>query len=128
MSERKHGGRAIALTGVVAVLAWLLFRRWGGGWGRIGRSDGGGTRIRGGPPCRVHLDENGLELDGVRAALQTVIARCRAAGVADVTATGATVVRSLAEVLVALRDAGVVVRASPDLLDVVGLAAAGAET
>jgi hypothetical protein len=45
--------------------------------------------------------------------------------VADVTATGATIVRAVAEVIVALRDAGVVVRASPDLLDVVGLATAG---
>jgi hypothetical protein len=126
MSERKHRGGAIAVAGIVALLTWLLLGRRGGGWRRAGRREGGGIQIGGGPPCRVHLDENGVELDGVRADLSIVVSRCRAAGIADVTATGATIVRTIAEVLVALRDAGVVVRASPDLLDVVGLATAGA--
>jgi hypothetical protein len=124
VSESKpRRGRAVAMVGLVAALAWLLVGR-GGGWARIGRR-GRGVLIGGGPPCRVHLDERGIELDGVRADLSSVVARCRVAGVADVTATGAAIVRTVADVFVALRDAGVLVRANPDLLDVVGRATAG---
>jgi hypothetical protein len=126
VSRRKaHGGRTIAIASILAAVAWLLFGRHGGGGMGAGRRSGVRPRVGGGPRCRVHLDESGVELDGARADLPGVVARCRAAGVADVTATGATIVRVLAEVLAALRDAGVVIRANPDLLDVTGLGTAG---
>jgi hypothetical protein len=63
-------------------------------------------------------------VDGVRPDLATAVSRCRAAGAADLTATGAAIVGAIRELLLALKDAGVVVRASPDLWRVAGLAGA----
>ncbi len=121
--ESRTGRTALALGGG-ALLAWLLLR--GAGW-LPGRGHGAGgdgpTRPRpAGPPCRVHLDEDGIELDGVRSDLPRTVSRCRVAGIAEVTATGAAIVGAIGEVLTLLRDAGVIVRASPDLWDVAGLA------
>ena len=91
----------------------------------LGRaSDGGGGAARPtGPPCRVRLDVESLELDGVRADLATEVSRCKAARAADV-ATGAAIIGAVRDLLLALKDAGVVVKASPDLWRVAGLAGA----
>ena len=119
----RSGRTAIALAGG-AILAWFFLR--GRGW-RLGighngsGGDAGTPRPPVGPPCRVHMDASGIELDGKRTDLATTLATCRAAGVAEVTATGAAIVGAIAEVLHALRAAGVIVLASPDLLDLAGL-------
>jgi len=67
------------------------------------------------------MDATGIELDGRRTDLATTLARCRAAGVAEVTATGDAIVGAIAEVLHALHAAGVTVLASLNLLDLAGL-------
>lgn len=73
-------------------------------------------------PCRVRLDANSINLDGERTDLAMMAATCRAAGSAEVTATGAAIAGAVAEVLIRLQEAGVVVRTSPDLWDLVGTA------
>jgi hypothetical protein len=117
-----QGGRTAVIIGGGALLVWLLLR--GRGWliarGQLG--DGKATIAPAGSPCRVRLDATGIELDGARADLTKMVARCRAAGVAEVTATGAAIVGEIGEVLRALREAGVTVLASPDLWDVAGFA------
>lgn len=119
-AQDSKSGRTLLGIGAGALLALLLLGA--GGW-RLGRSlgagggDSGTTPRQPGRPCRVHLVEGGIELDGLPADIQMTVSRCRAAGVADVTATGAAIVGAITEVLEALRAAGVVVRASPDLLD-----------
>lgn len=114
--HESRSGRTLVAIGGGALLGWLLLR--GGGWGLGGRRSAAAPV---GQPCRVHLDAEGLELDGVRADLPVAVSRCRTAGAADVTATGAAIVGAVGEVLAALTDAGVIVRASPVLWNVAGL-------
>ena len=118
MSEaRSHTGRNVAIVGGAAVLAWLLLR--GSGWRLGGRSEAAGndaTTPRPSPSsCRVWIRSTGLEVDGQIVDLPTLIHRCQAAGRADVRATGAAIVRTIEEVMDALRRAGIVVYASADL-------------
>ena len=120
----KRTGRTIALVGGGALLAWWLLRG-GEGW-RFGRgshwgadSRFSGPRAQEGPPCRVHVGENAIRLDGHDADLTSVIAACQARGKADVTASGAAIVGAIKEVLLDLKEAGVRVYAEPDLWDLV---------
>lgn len=118
MSEaRRHTGRNVAIIGGAAVLVWLLYR---GGGGRFGRaSDGTGSGATSTTPspsaCHVWIRSTGLEVDGELVDLPTLVRRCQIAGRADVRATGAAIVRTIDDVMDALRRAGVVVYASADL-------------
>ncbi|MBZ0231061.1 MAG: hypothetical protein K8M05_01815 [Deltaproteobacteria bacterium] len=126
ITERKSNtGRTVAVVGGGALLLLLLFR--GKGWGLGGSGGGtgaGGDELR--SPCRVRIDADGLELDGQRADLPTTIERCKAAGRADVTATGAAIVGVIARTVQALKDAGVDVYADPSVWDTVGYASSRA--
>jgi hypothetical protein len=129
--DESRTGRAALVIGGGALLAWLLLRGSGWGLGHAPGAAGGNSdteRRPIGPPCRVHLDADGLKLDGVLANLPAAVTRCRAAGIAEVTATGAAIVGAISDVLTALRDAGVIVRASPDLWDVAHLSRSAAST
>ncbi len=114
---RSHTGRNVAIVGGAAVLAWLLLR--GAGWRLGGRSDAAGsgaaTPTPPPSPCRVWIRSTGLEVDGQLVDLPTLVRRCQVAGRADVRATGAAIVRTIDEVMDALRRAGIVVYASADL-------------
>ena len=112
---RSHTGRNVAIVGGAAALIWLLLR--GSGWRFGGRSDTAGTdALTPSPsPCRVWIRSTGLEVDGQIVDLPTLIHRCQVAGRADVRATGAAIVRTIEEVMDALRRAGIVVYASADL-------------
>ena len=123
MARRKsRSGRAAAVLGGAGLLAWLLLRRTG--W-RFGRAAGASTGPEGSAsrqPCQVRVDQAGIELDGVAADLPSVVRRCRIAGAAEVTATGAAVVGAIAELLAALQAVGVRVHADPALWEVTGIA------
>ena len=122
MSEaQSHTGRNVAIVGGAALLAWLLLR--GSGWQLGGRGEAAGndaTTPTPSPspspsPCRVWIRSTGLDVDGQIVDLATLVRRCQLAGRADVRATGAAIVRTIEEVMDALRRAGVVVYASADL-------------
>lgn len=121
MSEaRSHTGRNVAIVGGAAVLVWLLLR--GTGWRFGGKSDAAGSNATtttppapSPSPCRVWIRSTGIEVDGQIVDLPTLVRRCQAAGRADVRATGAAIVRTIDEVMNALRRAGIVVYASADL-------------
>lgn len=120
--ERRDGrGKWVAAGAGVAALLYLLTRR---GESSLG-SGGGGPTSAGEPlpPCRVRVDAAAVEVDGARVDVPGAVAWCRAAGAADVTATGTAIVGTIAEVVRALRAAGVVVRADPSVWDVVDVGA-----
>jgi hypothetical protein len=111
-----HTARSVALVGGTVLLFWLLLR--GKGWsfgagGDVGLGGAGAeanvTSTSGRPtaPCRVWIRSDQLELDGQPADLPTVVARCRAAGRAEMNATGDSIARRIGEVVRALQAAGV---------------------
>ena len=112
---RSHTGRNVAIVGGAAAIVWLLLR--GSGWRFGGRSDAAGVDVATPTPspCRVWIRSTGLEVDGQAVDLPTLLRRCQVAGRADVRATGAAIVRTIDEVMDALRRAGIVVYASADL-------------
>jgi hypothetical protein len=119
-SRDRQTERNVALVGGAALIAWLFWR--GKGWG-FGADDGLEHGIgRGSPttvpaaPCLVWIRANRIELDGVPVDLNSVVTRCREIGQADVRATGDAITRSIADVLRALKAAGVVVNAPPELV------------
>jgi hypothetical protein len=119
-SRDRHTGQGIALVGGAALVAWLLWRRSRGGDGRSRGSGMDATPSQAQPtPCLVWVRADRIDIDGARADLPTVVARCRAAGRAEVRATGAAITRSIIDVLAALNAAGVRVDASPDLAHLV---------
>ena len=122
MSEtRSHTGRNVAIVGGAAVLVWLLLR--GTGWRLGGKGDAAGNDAATTTPspspspssCQVWIRSTGIEVDGQPVDLPTLVRRCQLAGRADVRATGAAIVRTIDEVMDALRRAGIVVYASADL-------------
>lgn len=126
--DQARPGRNVLLLAGGALVAWLLLhgRGFGLGRGHAGLGGKGGPRsMPVGPPCRVRLTETGIELDGNLADLATTVSLCRVAGRAEVTATGAAIIGAIAQVLRELRCAGVVLYASPDLLDLPGTADGG---
>jgi hypothetical protein len=108
---RKSYPGTVAVIGGAGLLAWWLLR------GQRGTT---GSERAASRPCRMHVDASGLRLDGEAAELTSAVAACRAAGAADVTASGDAVVGVIAELLAALQAAGVVVRADPDIWQVTG--------
>lgn len=113
---RDGGGKWVAGGLSLAALLYLLLRRGGG--------DARAASTGAAAPCRVQVDQTGLLVDGSRAALATAVAKCREAGSADVTATGAAIVGTIAEVVRALVAAGVIVRAQPSIWQVIDIAPA----
>lgn len=117
-TSQSHTGRNVAIVGGAALVAWLLLR--GTGW-RLGRSDANGNDAATPMPsqsptsCQVWIRSTGIEVDGQLVDLPTLVRRCQAAGRADVRATGAAIVRTIDDVMDALRRAGVVIYASADL-------------
>ena len=123
-----HTGRNLALAGGTALLFWLLLR--GKGWG-LGTGSGVGlggagqganvtpTTSEAPAPCRVWVRGDHIDVDGTTADLPTVVARCRAAGRADVKSTGDAIVGTISDVVRAIQAAGVVVYAPPDMWRVV---------
>lgn len=125
-SRDRHTGRNVALVGGAAFVAWILWRRRGSGIGGPAgsASDASSSNTTNAPtvPCRVWVRADRIELDGAPADLATVVARCRESGRADVRATGNAITRSIITVLAALKAAGVVVNAPPDLAHLVARA------
>ena len=117
-NEKHKTGRTVAVVGGGALLLLLVLR--GKGWG-LGELAGTGAGDPAPTRCRVRIDASGIELDGARTDLPTVTARCRAAGEADVRATGAAITGVVAQVLHALQDAGVRVWASAGLWETAGV-------
>ncbi len=123
-NDKDTPGRTVAIVGGGAFLLWLLMRGdgfgLGGGYGsdRSGSGDGAAPSAPSSPPapCRVRIDAEGIELDGAPTDLDTMTDRCRAAGSAEVRATGAAIAGVIAEVVHALRAAGVTVWADPSVL------------
>ena len=114
MSERDRTGRKLALVGGAGLAAWWLLSR-GRGWGFRRSGDGFGSTSA--TPARVvvWVRGDGIEVDGVVSDLPNVIAKGRAAGEAEVHATGAAIVRTVRDVVVGLRAAGIAVHLAGDL-------------
>lgn len=114
MSDRDHTGRKLALVGGAGLFAWWLLSR-GKGWGF--RSTGDGREDTSTARSRVVVWVRGdrIDVDGVASDLPTVIAKGRAAGEAEVHATGDAIVRSIRGVVMGLRQAGVTVYLAGDL-------------
>jgi len=128
--QNDNTGRTVAIVGGGALLAWLLLR--GKGWafgsgdgdgdGEGGDQAGGASAPASSPaatvpaaPCRVHIGKLGIRLDGSQADLPRTIATCRASGTADVTSAGDAIVQVVADTVHALQDAGILVRAAPEV-------------
>jgi hypothetical protein len=119
-ADHKHNtGRTVAVVGGGALLLLLLLR--GKGWGLGGRGDGADEQrttdepiAASRPParCAVRVDSAGIQLDGAHSDLDTTVARCRAAGTADVLVTGAAIQGVVDRLLAALRAASVSVHLS----------------
>ncbi len=119
MAERGHTGRTVALVGGAGVVAWWLLSR-GRGWGLHGPgAHGSANGERSHRRCTVWIRADRIEIDGTAANLPTVVATCRAAGEAEVHATGDAITHVVREVLAALHAAGVVVYTPPDLAGIV---------
>jgi len=106
-----------AVIGGGAALAWFFWRGRGGGGRAIGDVAPAAPPAKAPPPppCRVRIRQRAIELNGAPADLQTTIDACRAAGTAELTATGDAVVGVIAETGRALGRAGVRVTTTPDL-------------
>ena len=118
-NERASTGRGKWIVGGVGLAALLSLLTRGGDGSGFGSSGGGASRGSTGAPCRVRIDAAGIQVDGEPADVNATVERCRIVGAADVTATGAAIVGTIEKVVRALRVAGVTVRASPSIWDVV---------
>ena len=117
MADREHTGRTVALVGGTALAAWWFLSR-GKGWGFRSPGDGIGAHANGTrapAKCKVWIYPEGTAVDGVITDLSTVVEKCRAAGAAEVGATGDSITRVIHEVLQALKAAGIKLQVRPDL-------------
>ena len=110
---RSHTGRNVGIVGGAAAVLWLFLR--GTGWHLGGKDNDAATPTGSPSPCQVWIRSTGIEVDGQTVDIPTLVRRCQASGRADVRATGAAIVRTIDQVMDALRRAGVVVYASADL-------------
>jgi hypothetical protein len=110
MPRKTHPG-TVAIIGGAGLLALWLFRGKGSWLGLGGGAGEAGVRR----PCKVQIRGDEVHVDGERHELAAVVTACRAAGAAEVTASGDAIVGVIASVLATLKDAGVVVYADPDL-------------
>lgn len=113
MAKRNRTGRTVAIVGGAALVAWLLSR--GKGWGIRAPGEAQAAGATRPSRCVVWIRPEGLTVDGVAADLPTVIARCRAAGEAEVHATGDTIHRVVRDTIQALHAAGVTLYLAPNL-------------
>lgn len=114
MADRDHTGRNVVLVGVAGLAAWWLLSR-GKGWGFRSSGDGrDGTSATAARPV-VWVRGDRIEVDGVVSDLPGVIAKGRAAGEAEVHATGAAIMRRVRDVVAGLRAAGVTIYLAGDL-------------
>lgn len=123
--ESDTTARNVAIVGGGALLVWLLFRGrgWGLGGGPIVGNAPASTTVDGSAsasgsqrlPCRVRIDRDGIHTDGVSTDLPAMTAHCRAAGGAEVFATGDAVSGVVADAIDSLRTAGVTVWATGDV-------------
>lgn len=113
MGKPERTGKTVAILGGAALVAWLLSR--GKGWGVRGPDDAHAAGTTRPSRCVVWIRPEGLTVDGVAADLPTVIARCRAAGEAEVHATGDTIHRVVRDTIQALHAAGVTLYLAPNL-------------
>ena len=108
MKKRDHTGQKFVLVGGAGLVAWWLLSR-GQGWG-FRHSDGG---VEGTTPklsrAVVWVRRDRIDVDGVASDLSVVIAKARTAGEAEVHATGDAIMRSVRDVIIGLRAAGVAV-------------------
>ncbi len=121
MAERDHTGRTIVLVGSAGLVAWWLLSR-GKGWGFRSAGDGHANGIDTAQPptrCVVWVRGDRIEVDGVAADLPTVVAKCRAAGTAEVHATGDAITGAVSSVLKGLKAAGVKLYVTRDLANLV---------
>ena len=117
MAERDHTGRTVALVGGAGLVAWWLLSR-GKGWGFRSAGDGNATGTGTAQPAArsiIWIRADRIEVDGVAADLPTVVAKSRAAGTAEVHATGDAITGAVSRVLKALKAAGVKLYVTPDL-------------
>lgn len=125
-NDKHRTGATVAIVGGGALLLWLLLRGkgFGGGGGATDAGHGSDapptgskTTTPAGPPspCRVRIDADRIQLDGVPTDVATLTDRCRAVGSAEIRTTGAAVTGVVAEVVRALQAAGVKVWAAPDV-------------
>ena len=114
MAERDHTKRDLLLVSSAGLAAWWLLSR-GEGWGF--RSTGDGREGANTKPARaiVWVRRDRIEVDGVASELSNVIAKGRAAGEAEVHATGDAIMRSVRDAIIGLRAAGVVVSLADNL-------------
>jgi len=113
MAKRERTGKTVAILGGAALVAWLLSR--GKGWGLRGPGHAQAAGATRPSRCVVWIRPEGLTVDGVAADLPTVIARCRAAGEAEVHATGDTIHRVVRDPIQALPAAGLPLYLAPNL-------------
>ncbi len=116
MAAHDRTGRAVAIVGGAALAVWLLTR------GKGASVRGSGTNqnaARSAARVAVWVRADRIEVDGVAAELVTVIERARAAGAAEVRATGDAITGVVWNVLRALHGAGVTIYTTPDLSSVV---------
>ncbi len=111
MAKRESMGRTVAILGGAALAVWLLSRGKGSGVRGPGDAQGATRPSR----CVAWIRPEGLTVDGVVADLPAVIARCRAAGEAEVHATGDTIHRVVRDTIHALHAAGVTLYLAPNL-------------
>ena len=110
----KHTGRNVAIVGGAVLVGWLVLR---GGGGRKASGDGAPEVAPASSRCVVWIRAAGISVDGVVVDVAAAVARCRAAGAAEVRATGGANMGEILRVVRELRAAAVKLYMAPDLND-----------